>query len=421
IYKLTVMPIPTNKPCRRVDHPDLIFKTKREKFQAACEKIRGANLRGQPVLVGTASVEDSELLSRLLKLNGISHEVLNAKNDAKEAEIVARAGEKNAVTISTNMAGRGTDIKLAPGVEELGGLLVIGMQRYESSRVDRQLQGRCARQGDRGESVFLLSLEDELLRLHADTSFLSNTIRKKYRDGCPFSHPIMDRIVRRAQKKADGENYTIRKRMLQFDDASNKQREIVYSMRSEILEEQSHNARISEIFFDCASALARRFLPEADNAISEADLENLAEEIYMRFGVFFEAKEDFANLGSVQIVEKIAESLKNLHAQKREIDGEENSEKIERAVLLNSLDENWQNHITYLEDLKDAIYLRSYAQKDPLGEYKIEAYKSFEEMMLLAKFDFAEKIFSLAPDAEAAKAFAEKRLRDYAKRRAKIA
>ena len=421
IYKLTVMPIPTNKPCRRFDYPDLIFKTKREKFQAACEKIRSANLRGQPVLAGTASVEDSELLSRLLKLNGIPHEVLNAKNDAKEAEIVARAGEKGAVTISTNMAGRGTDIKLGAGVEELGGLLVIGLQRYESSRVDRQLQGRCARQGDRGESVFILSLEDELFRLHADTSFLSKTIREKYRDGCPFSHPIMDRIIARAQKKADGENYTIRKRMLQFDDASNKQREIVYATRAEILEEKDHLPRVLEIFRGCADALACKCLPDTDSAISPSDIKNLEEEISGRFPVFFDAQKFVQNPRKAQIADAIFESLKNLHKEKREIDGEENSEQTERLALLDSLDRRWQSHISYLEDLKDAIYLRSYAQKDPLGEYKIEAFKSFEEMMELAKFDFAKKIFELAPNPEAAKAFAEKRLRDYAKRRAKIA
>ena len=421
IYNLTVMKIPTNKPCRRLDHPDLIYKTRREKYQAICDKIRAANSRGQPVLVGTASVEDSELLSRMLKLNKIPHEVLNAKNDAKEAEIVALAGRRGAVTISTNMAGRGTDIKLGAGVEKLGGLLVIGAQRYESSRVDRQLQGRCARQGDRGESIFIISLEDDLLRLHADMSFLSNTIRKKYREGCPFSHPILERVIRRAQKKADGENYSMRKRMLQFDDVSNRQREIVYSLRSSILDEPSRLDRIWEIFSDCASALAYSALPDNDSAITPADLQNLENSLACALPACAAGLAEFGGKGKAQIASAIFESLKSLYEKKREAMGAEAAESLERFALLSSLDNFWQEHISWLEDLKEAIYLRSYAQKDPLNEYKIEAFQSFEEMMADMKFDAAQKLFALYPSPENAESFGEITRREHAKRRAKIA
>lgn len=420
IYKLSVMQIPTNKPCRRVDHPDLIFKTVREKYQAVAEKIRRANLRGQPVLVGTASVEDSELLSRLLKINKIPHNVLNAKNDAKEAEIVAQAGQAGAVTISTNMAGRGTDIKLGDGVEELGGLLVIGTQRYESSRVDRQLQGRCARQGDKGESIFIISLEDELLRLYADMSFLAKQIRLKYREGCPFSHPLFERIIKRAQKKVEGENFSIRKRMLQFDDVSNKQREAIYSIRSEIIDESDHFGRVLDILKDEVSQTVFKVLPPDDNAISQSDLENLTSELSFKYPTFFDEK-DFEGLKKKEIANKVFEEIKKLAEEKRKDEGAENSEKLERYLLLSSLDSNWRNHIAYLEDLRNAIYLRSYAQKDPLNEYKIEAFDSFMELLGDIKQDFAKKYFRLSLNENSANSFAARIQREYAKRRAKIA
>ncbi len=418
IYKLNVMSIPTNAPCRRKDLPDLIYKTRREKYQAASSVIRKAHARGQPVLVGTSSVEDSELLSRLLKMAGVPHCVLNAKNNAREAEIVARAGEPGAVTIATNMAGRGTDIKLGSGVAELGGLLVIGTEHHESSRVDRQLIGRCARQGDPGESLFIVSLEDDLLRLHADTSVLSKVIATKHRDGCAFSHPIFGRIIARAQKKVEGENYSVRKRLLQFDDSANRQREVVYAMRAEAMSADMREKTAALVREEVAEEVESS-LP-ADQAISREDLSRLCERAAMTFPVMPDP-DKLAGLGRREIAESLCGEILSLLEEKRGIEGPENSEKIERFLLLDAIDSQWRDHITRMEDLRNAIYLRGYAQKDPLNEYKIEAFNSFRELLGDIRSAACSNLFRVSDSRESMGALLAKIRDAYAKRRAKIA
>ena len=419
IYKMNVMAIPTNAPCARTDFDDLIYKTRREKYKAVSERIKRAHDAGQPVLVGTSSVEDSELLSRFLKMLGVGHTVLNAKNDAVEAEIVARAGRRGAVTISTNMAGRGTDIKLEEGVGALGGLLVIGTEHHESRRVDRQLQGRCARQGDPGQSIFMVSLEDELLRLHADMSFLGKIIRTKHTEGCAFSHPVFARITERAQKYVEGENFTIRKRLLQFDDSANKQREVIYGMRNAILNDPDNSEKIAEMVRAKLSQIADEALPD-DDAAARAHLEDFAARASAVFPLSLEAG-DLEGLGRRAAVEKCAAEVMELYAQKREIEGDENAARLDRVLLLNSIDGNWRDHIRAMDELRNAIFLRGYGQKDPLNEYKIEAFESFQELLGEIGTDVCRNMFRLATDPGKMNELVT-RIRDaYAKRRAKIA
>ena len=247
IYKLNVAIIPTNEPCIRVDENDVIFKSRREKYNAAIEDIEEANKKGQPVLVGTVSVEASELLSRMLRRKNIPHNVLNAKYHQQEAEIVARAGIRGAVTIATNMAGRGTDIKLGDGVKDKGGLLVVGTERHESRRIDRQLRGRCSRQGDPGRSKFFISLEDDLMRLFANSGPMSKILQNSMEEGEPLEHPLLNRSIETAQKKVEQQNYSIRKRLLQYDDVLNKQREIIYGIRNEALHSEDPSQTIFEL------------------------------------------------------------------------------------------------------------------------------------------------------------------------------
>ena len=246
IYKMDVMVVPTNKPNRRTDHNDVIYKTRRAKYNAALADIKEAHDRGQPVLVGTASVEASEVMSRMIKRQNIPHTVLNAKLHEREAEIVARAGQRGSVTIATNMAGRGTDIKLGEGVEELGGLLVLGTERHESRRIDRQLRGRCARQGDKGASKFFISLEDNLMRLFAQPGPIANIMEKSFSEEDELTHPLLNRSIESAQKKVEQQNYAISKRLLQYDDVLNKQREVIYGLRNEAL----HDEKPKEIIYD---------------------------------------------------------------------------------------------------------------------------------------------------------------------------
>ncbi|MBO7521279.1 MAG: preprotein translocase subunit SecA, partial [Opitutales bacterium] len=398
IYSLNVMAIPTNKPCRRRDFNDVFFKTRREKYNAAIAEIEAAYRRGQPVLVGTASVEASELLSRMLRRTKIPHNVLNAKNHAKEAEIVAQAGQRGAVTIATNMAGRGTDIKLGEGVDELGGLFVLGTERHESRRIDRQLRGRCARQGDNGASKFLISLEDDLMRLFAGSP-MAKILDKTFKEGEPLEHPIINRSIERAQKTVEGQNYSIRKRLLQYDDVLNRQREVIYGLRNETITTDEPRKIVFELIQEEIEERIASFYAGKDSE-SSVEVESLCSWITSRFPIMISAGE-LKGMDDIQMRDKIMEKIGALYKVREEVENPETLKLIERYVLMRAFDRNWQDHLTEMEDLRKSVGLRSYGQKDPLNEYKSEAYKYFERLLSKIRNDLCLGIFRSASSLEA--------------------
>ncbi len=392
IYKLNVVVIPTNKPCIRIDLNDCIYKTRREKYNAVVNDIKSAHGKGQPILVGTTSVDSSELLSKMLKREGISHNVLNAKYHAREADIIAQAGVRGAVTIATNMAGRGTDIKLGEGVSELGGLLVLGTERHESRRIDRQLRGRCARQGDPGCSKFFVSLEDHLMRLFASSGPIASLLHKTFKEGEVLEHPLLNRSIQTAQKKVEEFHYSMRKRLLQYDDVLNKQREVIYSLRNEVL----HNNSAREVLFDMVEDALNDLCSEC---LENEDFKLLASKININFPVAID--EAFLRGKSLdQIVEEVTNKIKTVYALKEEVEGEDHITFIERFVILHAIDHNWQNHLTEMDELRNSVGLRGYGQRDPLNEYKNEAFACFEAMLQSVKSDVCYRIFRSSSNAE---------------------
>ncbi|MDR0351180.1 MAG: preprotein translocase subunit SecA [Puniceicoccales bacterium] len=394
IYKLSVMAIPTNCPCLRKDFNDLIFKTRREKYNAVVERIKEANQNHQPVLVGTASVEASELLSRMLKSAKIKHTVLNAKFHQKEAEIIANAGMRDAVTISTNMAGRGTDIKLGDGIAELGGLLVIGTERHESRRVDRQLRGRCARQGDPGMSVFYASLEDNLIRLFAGSGPIANILERTFKEGEVLEHPWLNSSIERAQKKVEASNYSMRRRLLQYDDVLNKQREIVYALRNKVLNNSDIREMIldfiNEEIFDRAQRVIGR---QKAGLIDEGELDSFIYHMNMSFPISLN-RQELLQLNSADGLGAFSfERVKDAYNVKISTEDEDILPEIERSVILNSIDVNWQDHLTEMEELRRSVSMAGYGQKDPLAEYKQEAYHCFEQLISQIREGVCNRIF----------------------------
>jgi preprotein translocase subunit SecA len=393
IYKLDVAVIPTNRPVIRQDNNDRIYKTRREKYSAAVDEIKACYAKGQPALVGTASVEASELLSRMLKREKIPHNVLNAKYHRQEAEIVARAGQRGTVTISTNMAGRGTDIKLGDGVPELGGLHVLGTERHESRRVDRQLRGRCARQGDPGSSRFYVSFEDDLMRnFGASEKMTSMMERFGLKDGEELEHPWLNKSVETAQKRVEQRNYLIRKRTLDFDDVMNKQREVVYTLRNETLETTEPRKLIFEIVDEIIPLRVHEYLQPPDG--SEPDFEGLLQWVNTTFplglnrsSAQFDTRTPEEN--SRFLVDRIKQSYqrKVSHEESEAVAG------LERYIILNAIDRLWQEHLYAMDGLREGIYLRSYGQKDPLVEYKAEAYDMFSQLMASIKNEVLANLF----------------------------
>ena len=373
-YKMSALEIPPNKPCVRIDNPDIVFLTRAEKFARIVETVKSVRAQGRPVLVGTSSVEESETLSRMLKIAGVPHNLLNAKHDAREAELVARAGGRGMITIATNMAGRGTDIKLGDGVNELGGLFVIASEHNYSRRIDRQLMGRCARQGDNGQTQFIVSLEDEIFRKYADVSPFQNALQKRHRKGVPFYHPLFARLVEKTQDKLEGDYSAARKNMLRFDNPANKQRAATYAARDEILSDEQLGAFMSDALRRAVSDAVFEALPAEDMDISDADIAAL--EISLRSGFAFAA--DAFEFG-VRRKADIAETLASRAEESLEIFGAENALKIKRCAALSALDSAWRDHLARLENLREAIYLRGYAQKDPYCEFEREAFDSFRE------------------------------------------
>ncbi|MBO6103386.1 MAG: preprotein translocase subunit SecA [Opitutales bacterium] len=394
IYALDVMAIPTNKPCRRKDFNDVFFKTRREKYNAAIKEIAAAHSRGQPVLVGTASVEASELLSRMLQRTGIPHNVLNAKNHAKEAEIVAQAGQRGAVTIATNMAGRGTDIKLGEGVNELGGLYVLGTERHESRRIDRQLRGRCARQGDNGASKFLISLEDDLMRLFAGSPMVK-ILDKTFQEGEPLEHPIINRSIERAQKTVEGQNYSIRKRLLQYDDVLNKQREVIYGLRSETIFSDDPRKIIFDLVEEEIDERISSFYSKNGGEENKGYVEQFVSWLTSRFPILISAG-DLLGKTDVEMKRAVMDKVAALCKVRDEVEDPAALKYIERYVLMRAFDKNWQDHLTEMEDLRRSVGLRSYGQKDPLNEYKSEAYKYFERLISNIRGDVCLGLFTSA-------------------------
>jgi preprotein translocase subunit SecA len=395
IYKLSVIVIPTNKPVTRDDSDDAVYKTKREKYNAVIEQIESLKKEGRPVLVGTTSVEVSETLSRMLKRKGVAHNVLNAKQHQREAEIVAHAGEVGAITIATNMAGRGTDIKLGSGVVDRGGLFILGTERHDSRRIDRQLRGRSGRQGDPGTSKFYLSLEDDLMRLFGSDRISSVMERIGIQEGEVIQHPMITKSVERAQKKVEENNFAIRKRLLEYDDTMNQQREVIYEKRNRALEGERLKGEIFDLLEEYADDLIDRYFESVSaDAIREELLHNLLVELKLE-------PEEFETLGEAGLKERIVNAAKEFYKRKEEMLGSELMSRLERFAMLSVIDHKWKEHLREMDDLKEGIGLRAYGQKDPLVEYKGEAFKLFMGLIEQVRNDvvsFAFKFFPQAPD-----------------------
>jgi preprotein translocase subunit SecA len=375
IYKLEVIVIPTNKPITRNDEDDLIYRTKREKYNAILEKIKDLRDERRPVLVGTTSVEVSETLSRMLKRQGVQHNVLNAKQHKSEAEIVAFAGQPGAVTIATNMAGRGTDIKLGEGVIEKDGLYILGTSRHESRRIDRQLRGRSGRQGDPGTSKFLVSLEDDLMRLFGSDRVTSIMGKLGMEEGEAIQHPMITKSVERAQKKVEENNFAIRKRLLEYDDVMNSQREVIYTKRARALEGERLKSEIFEYLEDYIEEQLDKFYGDVlVDALHEEILQNLLVDVKLE-------AESFEKLGREGIKDQITGTAADFYKRKEEMLGSELMARLERYAVLSVIDSKWKEHLREMDDLKEGIGLRAYGQKDPLLEYKAESYKLFLSLL----------------------------------------
>jgi len=413
IYKLGVLVIPTNKPVARDDANDSVYKTRREKYNAVLKEIKEVHGKGRPMLVGTISVEVSEHLSRMLKREGIIHSVLNAKFHQQEAEIVSRAGQRGSVTIATNMAGRGTDIKLGAGVAEAGGLHVIGTERHEARRIDRQLRGRCARQGDPGSSHFFISLEDDLMRLFGSDKIVKYMEKMGLEEGQELEHPLLNRSIGQAQKRVEQHNFQIRKRTLEYDDVMNKQREVIYGFRNEIIHAVDVRDRLMDIMEEVVLQKVEQFtMAETDfhewKVRPLADWVNLNFPIGMPEGEIVKAAESgkevpvkgsiFDGLSPAQfaVCNFVSDSVRKAYEIKISFENPEALKEVERYTILSAIDKLWQEHLYEMDSLRYSIGLRAHGQRDPLIEYKAEAYKIFEELMVNIKTEICHNIFRSA-------------------------
>jgi len=393
IYDLDVIVIPTNEPMIRLDYPDVIYKTEAEKFKAAVEEIKQLHNNGQPVLVGTISIEKSENLSQMLTKVRIKHEVLNAKNHEREAEIVAMAGQKGHVTISTNMAGRGTDIVLGEGVKKLGGLHIIGTERHESRRVDNQLRGRSGRQGDQGSSRFYLSMEDDLLRIFGGERMSSIMERLGMEEGEPIEHGMISKAIENAQRKVESHNFEIRKQLLKYDDVMNQQREVIYKQRREALTGKSLKPAIEEMIRGLSERIADGF---ADEKVlpEEWDWKGVRGATYIQFGLHLKTDRDTMNgLTRDGLAESIFESAMKTYEEKEATFGAGEFRQLEQTIVLQVVDNLWKEHLLAMDHLKEGIGLRGYAQQDPLVVYKKEGYEMFMDMIERIKEETVRFLF----------------------------
>ena len=389
IYNLEVMVIPPHKTMIRSDYPDVIYKTGDEKFQAVVEEIKECYDIGQPVLVGTTSIEKSEHLSRLLKREGIKHEVLNAKHHEKEAEIVAHAGQKGMVTIATNMAGRGTDIVLGQGVVEVGGLHILATERHEARRIDNQLRGRSGRQGDPGTSRFYLSLEDDLLRIFGSDRIKGLMGRLGMDDGQPIEHRLVSNAIEKAQKRVEGHNFEIRKHLLEYDNVMNKQREVIYAQRRQILSGENLREDILEMAEELVEDLVEEY---TGNRIPEEwDVKGLETAFLRQFGFRLPLPEELD--GDLQ--DYLAEQVQERFQARSEEIGPELFAQLQQMVMLQIVDNHWKEHLLSMDHLRDGIGLRGYAQVDPLREYQREGYDAFMDLIHRIKADSVGTLFHL--------------------------
>ncbi len=382
IYNLDVVVIPTNLPMIRTDFSDVIYKTKREKYEAALDEIEQLHTRGQPVLVGTISIDVSEQLSKKLKARGIPHEVLNAKHHEKEAQIVSMAGQEKAVTISTNMAGRGTDIVLGLGVVDLGGLHILGTERHESRRIDNQLRGRSGRQGDPGSSRFYLSLEDDLLRIFGGERITGIMEKLGMQEGEPIEHNLISRAIENAQSKVEGHNFEIRKHLLEYDDVMNQQREVIYGQRREILLGKDLRATIMDMIREAAETIANTFTDEKTHP-EYWDLKSISDAVYKQFN-YRPANltpETVETLTPDTLADRIAEEAIHVYEGREAMVGAEHFRNLERIVMLQTIDSLWKDHLLSMDHLKEGIGLRGYAQQNPLLIYKKEGFEMFQNLM----------------------------------------
>ncbi len=436
IYNLDVNVIPANRPMIRQDHSDVVYRTEKEKFEAIAQEVMDYHEQGQPVLVGTISIEKSERLSKLLKHKGVKHHVLNAKFHEKEAEIISQAGGRGAVTLATNMAGRGTDIVLGGNADalykqqvvyrgddlneeqkrealtriqrqcdadkaavlEAGGLHIVGTERHESRRIDNQLRGRSGRQGDPGSSRFFLSLEDDLMRIFASERVSNLMLKLGMEEGVPIEHRMVTRSIENAQKKVEAHNFEIRKQILEYDDVMNKQREIIYAHRTGVLEGDAVDDDVEDWLADVTDSVITLHCPE--DAYAEAwDLEGLRDTVHAQFGAAVMTVEDMTDMGRESLRDELHERARTLYAQRRgereEAVGDEVRRQLERAVVLQVIDHHWKEHLLGMDQLRDGIGLRGYGQKDPLAEYKREGFDMFAAMMDRIKSDALERLFKV--------------------------
>jgi preprotein translocase subunit SecA len=413
IYKLGVLTIPTNKPNIRKDKHDSVYKTRREKFNAVAAEIKELHAQGRPVLVGTVSVETSEMLSRMLKKAGLIHSVLNAKFHQQEAEIVSRAGQRGAITIATNMAGRGTDIKLGLGVTEVGGLHVLGTERHESRRIDRQLRGRCSRQGDPGSSHFFISLEDDLMRLFGSDRIVKLMERMGLEEGQELTHPLLNRSIQQAQKRVEQHNFQQRKRTLEYDDVMNKHRGVVYEFRNEIINADDVRDRLMDIMEEVIVDKVAQFTND-ESDFSEWKVRPLADWVNLNFPMglpeaeIIKAAESgreppvsgslFDGLSPAQfaVCNFLSDSIRKAYEIKISFENPAALREVERFTILSAIDRLWQEHLYEMDSLRHSIGLRAHGQRDPLLEYKAEAFKIFDELMVNVKTEICHNIFRSA-------------------------
>ena len=396
IYKLPVIVIPTNKPIVREDKPDIIYKTKRAKYRAVIRTIEQAYKAGQPVLVGTTSIVQSEELSKVLKKSGVPHNVLNAKYHEKEAQIISGAGQRGAVTIATNMAGRGTDIVLGEGVQELGGLFIIGTERHESRRIDNQLRGRAGRQGDPGCSRFFLSLEDDLMRLFGSDNIASIMDKLGMEEDDPIEHKLITRSIEQAQKKVEARNFDMRKHVLEYDDVMNQQREVIYGQRRQILTGDNLRENILNMIHEIIDAQMQDYANEKLYP-EEWNLDGLiedAEKIYAPAGQL--VKTELEAMSRDELAGHLKDIAEKGYQDRELMFGEANMRELEKVVMLKVVDGKWMEHLDHMDMLREGIGLRAFGQKNPLIEYKIEAYDMFQEMIGKIQEDIANLMYRVS-------------------------
>jgi len=395
IYKLDVIVIPTNMPMIRADYPDVIYQTKHEKFEAVLDEIVELNQKGQPVLVGTVSIDVSEDLSQRLKKRGVKHNVLNAKNHEAEAEIVANAGQKGTVTIATNMAGRGTDIVLGEGVVELGGLHILGTERHESRRIDNQLRGRSGRQGDPGSSRFYMALEDDLLRIFGGEKISAIMNRLGMKEGEPITHRMISKAIENAQSKVEAHNFNIRKQLLDFDDVMNQQREVVYKQRRQALGKDSLRPVIEEMIREKAEDIVWTYADE-NSPPGDWDLKGIKDAVFNQFNFHMDVSaQNFPGKSPENLFESIKETAISLYNKKEAAIGVDTFRNIERIIMLQTVDNLWKDHLLSMDHMREGIGLRGYAQQDPIMIYKKEAFEIFQNMVSRIKEETLQILFRI--------------------------